>query len=221
MRDPNSQSDSPRPRLGRGWGPFSGGQLTMIIVTFAVLLLFPIGAWAVSGSNVFVTDATSGSHASVNSGALTVATASPKNFFVRGGSPGNGTFTRLLKPPPGKAAIVTSIVFDVYNAAATGGGHNIAAAVSRTDTSCGSIVLDPATFFPAFDFNPPGIGDTVIPFQPGLVIPANRALCVANFDTANLSVEVYAYGYYVAASAAPAGAAAVPHAGAIPQQIKK
>jgi hypothetical protein len=217
MRDPNSQSDSPRPRLGRGWGPFSGGQLTMIIVTFAVLLLFPIGAWAISGSNVFVTDATSGSHASVNGGALTVAQASPKNLFVRSG-PVGGTFARILKPLPGKAAIVTSIVWDVYTAAATGASHNIAAAISATDTSCSSLVLDPATGFPAFDFNPAGIGLTVVPFQPGLVIPANRALCVANFDTGNISAEVYVYGYYVAASAAPAGAAAVPHALAVPQQ---
>ena len=56
------------------------------------------------------------------------------------------------------------------------------------------------------------------PEKPGLVIPANRALCVANFDTTNISVEVYAYGYYVAASAAPAGAAAIPRAVAIPGQ---
>ena len=55
-----------RPRRERGWGPFSGGQLTIIIVTFAVLLLFPIGAWAVTGSNVFVTDSTSGAHAKVD-----------------------------------------------------------------------------------------------------------------------------------------------------------
>lgn len=50
----------------RGLGPFSGGQLTLIIITFAVLLLFPIGAWAVAGSNVFVTDSVSGKQASVN-----------------------------------------------------------------------------------------------------------------------------------------------------------
>jgi hypothetical protein len=45
-----------RRRDGRGLGPFSGGQLTMIIVTFAVLLLFPIGAWALTFSNVAITD---------------------------------------------------------------------------------------------------------------------------------------------------------------------
>lgn len=192
----------------------------MIIVTFAVLLLFPIGAWAVSGSNVFVTDAGSGSHASVNGGALTVAQASPKDFFARGGPTGS-SFSRLLKPIPGKAAIVTSIVFDVFTAAATGIGHNIEAAVSRTDTSCSSTVSDPASFYPLFDLNPGGIGETIVPFQPGIVIPANRALCVVNQDTANLSVEVYAYGYYVPASAAPVGAAAVPRGAEVLPRIQK
>jgi hypothetical protein len=43
-------------RAGRGLGPFSGGQLTIIIVTFAGLLLFPVGAWALSFTNVAITD---------------------------------------------------------------------------------------------------------------------------------------------------------------------
>jgi hypothetical protein len=56
-----------RQRAGRGLGPFTGGQLTVIVMTFAVLLLVPIGAWAVTGSNIFVTDATSGTRAKVDS----------------------------------------------------------------------------------------------------------------------------------------------------------
>jgi hypothetical protein len=40
----------------RGLGPFTGTQLTVIIVTFAVLVMFPVGAWAVSFSNVAITD---------------------------------------------------------------------------------------------------------------------------------------------------------------------
>ena len=47
-------TDTRRRREGRGWGPFSGGQLTVIIVTFAALLLFPVGAWALSFSNVAI-----------------------------------------------------------------------------------------------------------------------------------------------------------------------
>jgi hypothetical protein len=56
-----------RRREGRGWGPFSGGQLTIIIVAICVMVMLPVGAFAVvSGSNVFVTDATSGVQAKVN-----------------------------------------------------------------------------------------------------------------------------------------------------------
>ena len=59
---------------GRGWGPFSGGQLTAIILGVLVAIAFPVGAWAVSGTTVFVTDAVSGTHAKVNSlGQLSVA----------------------------------------------------------------------------------------------------------------------------------------------------
>jgi len=56
-----------RRREGRGWGPFSGAQLTIIIVAICVMVMLPVGAFAVvSGSNVFVTDATTGAQAKVN-----------------------------------------------------------------------------------------------------------------------------------------------------------
>ena len=50
----------------RGWGPFSGAQLTVIICTLIVMILFPVGAWAVAGSNVFVTDASNGRRVGVD-----------------------------------------------------------------------------------------------------------------------------------------------------------
>src|SRR5689334_7825874 len=120
-----------RRREGRGLGPFSGGQLTVIIVAALLAIAFPVGAWAVSGSNVFVTDATSGVHAKVTStgqlqthpnGPLTVngsVTAgyaagsllhSPSvggNYSVQADSCGSGTCQTLFKPPAGKAAVVT------------------------------------------------------------------------------------------------------------------
>src|ERR1700680_2793664 len=57
---------SRRRRDGRGWGPFTGAQLTVVIVTFAVLLLAPVGAWAVSGSPVFLTDPHNNHHAAID-----------------------------------------------------------------------------------------------------------------------------------------------------------
>jgi hypothetical protein len=45
-----------RPKT-RGWRRFSGGHLTIVILTFAVLLLFPVGAWAAfTVSHVTITD---------------------------------------------------------------------------------------------------------------------------------------------------------------------
>ncbi len=41
---------------GRGWGPFSGGQLTAIILGITIAIAFPVGAWAVSFTNVAITD---------------------------------------------------------------------------------------------------------------------------------------------------------------------
>jgi hypothetical protein len=65
--DASTEGKAPkRRREGRGLGPFSGGQLTIIIVTLAVVMGFPFAAFAVTGSNVFVTDATSGTHAKVD-----------------------------------------------------------------------------------------------------------------------------------------------------------
>ena len=47
---------------------------------------FPFAAFAVTGSNVFVTDATSGSRAKVDSGAAS-ATGSVSLGYIRRGSP--------------------------------------------------------------------------------------------------------------------------------------
>src|ERR1700688_3251616 len=102
----------------RGWGPFSGGQLTAIIVTLAIVIGFPVAAFAVTGSSVFVTDAHTGAHAAVNAaGGLSVAgtvTATP--------TPPNASYTTFtiaseslpcspVTPavPAGRALVVTSI----------------------------------------------------------------------------------------------------------------
>src|SRR5690349_3719284 len=55
------------PKALKTWGPFTGQQLTVMISVAIVMVLFPVGAWAVTGSNVFVTDATAGTHAKVDS----------------------------------------------------------------------------------------------------------------------------------------------------------
>jgi hypothetical protein len=55
-----------RRREGRGLGPFTSGHLTIIIVTLVIVVAFPFAAFAVTGNNVFVTDASSGVQAHVD-----------------------------------------------------------------------------------------------------------------------------------------------------------
>jgi hypothetical protein len=63
---------APRRREERGLGPFTSGHLTLIVITLLILVAFPFAAFAVTGNNVFVTDATSGNHATVANGRLKV-----------------------------------------------------------------------------------------------------------------------------------------------------
>lgn len=60
-------SDDP-PRLqDRGWGPFSGRQLTVMIITLAALVMVPGAAYAVATfSNVAIQDPVTGARASVD-----------------------------------------------------------------------------------------------------------------------------------------------------------
>jgi hypothetical protein len=193
-------------RSGRGWGPFSGGQLTTMVCVIVAAVAFPVGAWAVvSGSNVFVTDATSGSRAAVStSGAVSVAggvtanNASPKNLFRHWGIP-SAAYTNVGAPPAGKALVVTSIVIDTYSDPTPNSSAALSFVVSSMDATCAHQVQALIT-----DVNPSGFGMTTIPFPSGVVIPAGRALCSAK--TASIGVEIGVYGYLVAASAAPPGA---------------
>jgi hypothetical protein len=86
---PTDGRSSTRRRDGRGLGPFSGGQLTMIIVTIALVVGFPVAASAVTGSNSFITDFTSGTHAKVDA-KQNVATALRDPVSGLGASVTNG-----------------------------------------------------------------------------------------------------------------------------------
>jgi hypothetical protein len=230
--DADGNSDRRRgQREGRGLGPFSSGHLTIIAVTLLILVAFPFAAFAVTGSNVFVTDATSGNRAAVANGRLKVdagtafgvvpvAPVAPEIYptgdiihtnngtseFVNpdGCGGGIGTCQTLLKPPAGKAAVVTSIHIDTSLATATGPGHNVEFFRS-SDGSCSASSIDRNIEF----FNPSGIGETQLQYDlpGGLSVPAGKALCVINGDPANLSFAVSARGYAVASNVAPADAA--------------
>jgi hypothetical protein len=67
--DGESERHKADQREGRGLGPFSSGHLTILIVTFAVLLLLPVGAWAAyTVSHVTITDNAGVNTANVDAG---------------------------------------------------------------------------------------------------------------------------------------------------------
>jgi len=189
---------------GRGWGPFSGRQLTTIICVGMVTVLFPVGAWAVTASSTYVTDAHTHKSAAVNtagqlavSGPVTASVASPKNFF-NGTARGTGPIPApVAAPPAGQALIITSVTLDYTKAAPS--TQSLALSVSTTDATCGTRAQA------IFEETPSATGARVLTFQPGIVVPAGRAFCVEDSDIANIVAKVFVDGYLVAASAAPAG----------------
>ncbi len=191
-------------RSGHGWGPFSGAQLTTMVCVIVAAVAFPVGAWAVvTGSNVFVTDATSGAHAAVSSsGALTVAgsvtsnNASPKSLYVNSSIPG-ATYVPAAAPPSGKALIVTSIAVDTDGPASFGSGSHAEFVISAADATCGTQAPGLVGFV-----SPSALGVTSIAIPSGLVVPAKRALCVA---ADGIVAVVTVYGYLVPAASAPTG----------------
>jgi len=104
------------------WGPFTGRQLTTIICVVVAAALFPVGAWAVSGSNVFVTDSNSGTHAMVDSAGQLHAVANVagfKSWFVSSASSLTGTYVARVTPPAGKALVVRELHLDWVGADAS------------------------------------------------------------------------------------------------------
>ncbi|MDQ1457468.1 MAG: hypothetical protein QOH28_3088 [Actinomycetota bacterium] len=201
-----------RRREGTGLGPFTSGHLTIIVVTLVIVVAFPFAAFAVTGNNVFVTDATSGVPAKVDASgnlqaklnATTVgvtgnvgAPAAATNFahgIVNVVASGSSTCVNLLSPPTGKALVVGTISIDTYE----DGSPNLN--YSRFWRSAGCASDQIATHTP----NGPGTQQLLI--QPGVTVKAGQALSVqaVNAGTTSLGADIAVFGYLVPASAVPA-----------------
>jgi hypothetical protein len=216
----SDRTDAGAPRAKRGFGPFTGGQLTLIIVAIVVAVAFPVGAWAVSGSSVFVTDQTTGKTAAVNSshqlsvtGTVTMPTGSivrthfaapgPDWNFVQPNDCSSGC-ARLIKPPTGKALVVTSITADTDSFT---NSEQIVVARSA-DGTCSAASLDE---FPQV-IGVAGLGHTEVDYPTaGLTVPAGKALCVLyNHGVGNITAFVEAVGYTVPSNAVTSSGASTP-----------
>jgi hypothetical protein len=93
-------------------------------------------------------------------------------------------------PPSGKAMILREVRIDVFSLTATGPAQNV---VIDTGARCDGS--------PVADVNPATVGETVLPFDPGLGIKAGSGL--SGFVDGTVQAEVYTDGYSVPSAAVP------------------
>jgi hypothetical protein len=221
MRLRKTQSDAHARRTGersarrrrevKGWGPFSGGQLTIIIVAIAVMMLFPVGAWALSFTNVAIIDPGGVNRAKVTStgqlethpnGPLTVtgavtATQTPPNASYTdtwAGFETSGICSQVSAPvPAGKALVVTSIT--VYVESVTAGAAVVSLSAATPGTPCTSR-LD------AEHIGKLAIGESkVVPFTSGFPVKPGRVIGLTIGSTSGDAVAVVTtHGYLVSST---------------------
>lgn len=207
------------------WGPFSGSQLTIIILGVALCFAIPGGLWAAAtvqysfvslydakskqvaklgaGGAIKVTNGVGPLVVSDGAGPLTVdgnvTDTAPANLvhYYTSVVPGAGTCTRLLQAPAGSAIVLKQAFIDVYDATASGNGE--AAALYLGASNCFDAIVA---------LNPPGVGVTAFPLAPGIVVPPGMSLWGAAYGTVH--TIMYGVGYLVPASSvsAPASVAA-------------
>jgi hypothetical protein len=198
--------------MSKSWGPFSGRQLTLIIVTAIVALFVPGTVWAVDTfSNVAIEDPVSGVKASVDaghhllvgdgSGPLTVdgtvsgrpaAPASP----WRASQDIQGQFI-FIAGPSSSPIDLTSL--SISTDASSGANLNVyldGAHVPSTATSCAGATLD-GTIWHIRD-----AGDGVTPVSFALPTPlqwkppSNTKACLAAEAATASTTTINAVGFY-------------------------
>jgi len=205
---------------GRGLGPFTSTQLTTIIVTLLILVAFPFAAFAVTGSNVFVTDATSGARAKVDSlgnlqtkvssGFVNATPAAPSQQIVRTVT-FNDTLPKcktLVTPPSGKAVVITAVHFQIrtYDNGPDTRLGDLGHSGSSGCTS-GNVALDGVSFFG----NVPqgniwqGVASQELDFPSGLAIANGHTLTVSVAGGPDDNWRITAFGYQVNANQCTTG----------------
>ena len=209
----NNLPDVPRHRReGRGLGPFSGGQLTAIILGIAFAVALPAGAWAIDPSPVYVTDSVTGKTATVNpSGQLAVdgtagAPVIAANMFVRTRElqnidTANPVPVVCVRPPAGAALVVTSVGLDLGDDANGRPARADLQVVSPTTTTDCSLT-GPLQYYDTRYFTTRGTQE--VPFPSGLPIRNGHALRItlsSSNQTSRLLATVKGYVVPTAQSA--------------------
>jgi hypothetical protein len=178
------------------FGPFTGRQLTTIIVALIIgVVALPASAWALSFTNVAITDPAGVNRAKVSTGGAlstsgTATPATPANLVRTDGSSA-GSCSFVYAVPAGKALVLTSASVVAY-------GNPAELDVYRGTTGCNDFL------------GIAGLSDsisgrlTTTDLGSGVAVPAGSKLYAYSGQTGT----VYLRGYLVAASAVPAGVTA-------------
>jgi hypothetical protein len=180
--------DKSNSRTGRGLGPFTGRQLTAIICVIAVMVMLPVGAFAVSGTNSFVTDKGTGKQAKVTGAGQLVSTeASLKDLRTSAPTAAAGTCKKIVTPVGG-GFVARSLT--VSWSGMTPGSSFLDV---WQNTACNSPI--------AFIQVPTASGTMSISLGAGVPIKAGQSLSATGFGPNPTGWVLNAPGYVVAASA--------------------
>jgi hypothetical protein len=119
----------------------------------------------------------------------------PAKFFHQSTQPFNEACTTIATPPAGSALIIKQVRLDVQLEGQAGPSHN---ALFFVGNPAGGIC---GVTFLISQVNPPTVGQYVVPFDPGLGIPAGSVLsaeCIGG-----LSCLAYVDGFVVPADEVP------------------
>jgi hypothetical protein len=198
MRQEDATSESTAIRTHRrGWGPFTGGQLTAMVITLVVAIALPVGASAVTGSDVFITDHVSGGHAGVTaSGQLETADVPAVGSIVATGIAAGGTpDCAFVTPPAGKALVITGIEMGPHGAAA--GTEAQANVYVHANGSCNGTIIR-SLAFAYFSSDQP----QEVTMTPGVGLKVGHYIGFGD-NTIGTDMWITLYGYYIAASQCP------------------
>lgn len=171
-------------------------QLWLAAGVAAGLVLAPTAAVA-AGIGMTSLVGPNGTKAAVaRTGQVITATADPNEIrgFVSSieGDDSESPCTKLYSPPHGYSFVVTQIVTDTWENPTPGADNDVAIYTGTTSQNCKTEVND---------VNPPSFGDQVLPFTPGMVIPAGDDISAIAYG--GISVELYGLGYLVPSADAP------------------
>jgi hypothetical protein len=172
----------------------------MVVAGAALFIALGGTGLAATGTVVNIADGTNAARvAHVNAsgglqvaGTVTAQLAAPVNY-VHGSSFGISNTVgcvQIATAPPTNAMVIREVKVDVYNDPTPGTGQTLEI---FQGASCVTLIAN---------LNPNSVGQVVVPFDPGVAVPAGSSLSAQ--ATGSVRAETYTDGYLVPSSQVPA-----------------